>query len=280
MATSGAPRQGDHVFNDLSLAFLRPFEILQSLSSSHLDGRHFLNDYLLHAHSFARLMAEAPPLTQARTLAASAGDEDNALSEIARLRARNPALARINAAYLRTIHEQNSTSFGSAGHRYDVEVLTAIQQALEAAIAPANRPAGAARTASAGIACQQMIAAAYDPAAALVVVTASASQEPASSQANFHRTIVAIADSLDKPATWKEPYENFWQNRHSPSPASQKLESILAVFRCTDGLKSQSSAFTGLIANEIRHKATTPGAAEDYSAMLHLLHMRLQQVRN
>jgi hypothetical protein len=122
-----------------------------------------------------------------------------------------------------------------------------------------------------------MIAAAYDPAAALVVITDSASQEPAPAQPNFHRTIAAIADSLDKPATWKDPYENFRESR--PTETGKKLELILEVLRRMDLLKAQSSTFTGTIANEIRHKATTPNAAEKYGAMLHLLHMRLQQLR-
>jgi hypothetical protein len=89
MATGATPRQGDHVFNDLSLALLRPFDIIQSLTSAHVDGRHFIHDYLLHAYSLAKTMADAPPLSQARTLAAFAGDEQNALREIAALRPRN-----------------------------------------------------------------------------------------------------------------------------------------------------------------------------------------------
>jgi hypothetical protein len=278
MASGATPRQGDHVFNDLSLALLRPFDIIQSLTSPHVDGRHFIHDYLVHAHGLVKTMADAPKLSEARTLAAFAGDEENALREIAALRTRNPALARITPPFLRTIHDHNSNTFGDAGRRYDVEVLTAVQQSLQAAVAPAAPAAAASRTAAAGIACQQMIAAAYDPAAALIVITDSVSQEPTQGQPNFHRTIAAIADTLDKPAMWKDPYENFRESR--PTATGKKIDLILEVLRRMDLLKAQSSAFTGMIANEIRHKATAPKAAEEYGAMLHLLHMRLQQMRS
>ncbi|MBI4909056.1 MAG: hypothetical protein HY820_35875 [Acidobacteria bacterium] len=143
------PKQGDHVFNAIETAILGPVETIRGLRSAIVDGQHFLHDYLLISYSLARRIADSPALVAARKYVASGGAEEDAVREIAALRTRRPKLARITPALLRDMHQRNATQFGAAAERFELEALSTVIQALEAAIAP--RTGGAARTASPGI---------------------------------------------------------------------------------------------------------------------------------
>jgi hypothetical protein len=82
MSSGTTPKQGDHVFNDLEQAFIRPFETIRALQSPHVFGQNFLYDYLLHPYSLLKQAAETHALAEARTIAASQGAEEDALRSI------------------------------------------------------------------------------------------------------------------------------------------------------------------------------------------------------
>ena len=275
MSASAVPKQGDHVFNAIETAVLRPFATLQAMRSPTIPGQHFVHDFLLHSYSFARRVADEPVFAAGRNLIATAGAEEEALREFTHLRPRYPLLARVNAGTLRAIHQRNSTRFGEAAARFEVEVLRAIQQTLEIAVAPtpAGRPAA---TANPGIAFQQMLAAAYDPAAALVVLTNSVTSETPAVQAVFHSLLAAVADTFDQPMRWREPFTVFRADR--PSATAETINTILQVLTRMDLLKAQSVIVGTSIQREISQKARSPQTDEAFGSMLHLIHSRLQQL--
>lgn len=283
MSASATPKQGDHVFNAVETAILRPFDTIRSLRSAHIDGQHFLQDYLLNSYSLVRMQAEAPVLIAAREFVASAGAEEEALRELKSLSMRHPALMRVTPSVLREIHTQNSVKFGNAAERFEIEVLRAVQHSLEAAVAPRGAPpprTGASP--SPGIAYQQMLDAAYDPAAALVVITNSMSRENPPLQGAFQPLIFRIAESLETPGMWKEPYANSDKERLSPAGKTvtgNTITGIRDVFMKLDYLKGPSMAFAAWIRDEIARNARSPGAGAGYGAMLHLLHGQLQRTR-
>jgi hypothetical protein len=238
-------------------------------------GQHFVNDFLLHSYSFARQIADEPIFAAGRNLIATAGAEEDALREFSRLRPRYPFLARVTAATLRAIHERNSTRFGEAAARFEVEVLRAIQQALETAVMPNTVPRLSA-TANPGIAFQQMLAAAYDPAAALVVLTNCVTSETPAFQPTFHPLLVAVADTFDQPMRWREPFSAFRADR--PSATVQTVNTILQVLTRMDLLKAQSVIIGTSIQREIAQKTRSPQTDAAFGSMLHLIHSRLQQL--
>ena len=222
-------------------------------------------------------MADTPILITARKLVATSGAEEEALREIANLRFRYPALTRVGPPLLREVHLRNSDQFGDAAARVDFELLSAVQESLESAAAPvAARPAGAMRS-SPGIACQQMLAAAYDPAAALVVIANSMSRETPLVQPIFHSVILQIAQTLDRPGMWQDPYATLRKDR--PSATGKIVSDIRDMLRRIDLLKMQSTTFATLIKEEIAQKARSPQAESVYGPMLHVLHAQLQRMR-
>jgi hypothetical protein len=282
MSASATPKQGDHVFNAVETAILAPFETIRSLRSAVTEGQHFLYDYLLHSYSIAKNMAEAFTGTGARILSASAGAEQDALREIGKLSAQYPVLGRVNAQGLREIHLQNASEFGLRARRFEVELLKSVQQALEVAVAQ-RAPRAAAPPAVPGIACQQMLAAAYDPGSALIVVVDRISGEATPAQGVLHPLILDIAKTLDRPGMWSTPYENFREPRESAGrdsrPTVDAIRKIREVFARIEGFKAQSSVFAGLVKNEIAQKAHSAGAEEAFGAMLNLLYARLAQMQ-
>ncbi|HZQ53008.1 MAG TPA: hypothetical protein VFB14_12470 [Bryobacteraceae bacterium] len=276
MSSSATPKQGDHVFNAIDIALLRPFESIRSLRSVNVDGEHFLHDYLLHCYSMARKMAEAPAVLTARKFVASANAEENALREFARLRSRYPSLARITPALLREIHLRNSDQFGAAADRYEREVLTLVQRSLEAAVAPGAKPSGAAIPAV-SIACQQMLNATYDPAAALVVIADSLSTESLPTQGALYSTVTGIAGTLDRPAMWRDAFASLREAR--PTATGRLISGIRDVLMQIDLLRAQSMTFPALIKDEIGQKSRSGQAGAVFAGMLHLVHARLQQMR-
>lgn len=278
MSAGAAPKQGDHVFNAIETALLKPFETIQALRSELVEGTYFIHDYLLTSYSVAKNIAGAPTLVQARSLIATAGAEDAALREISALMSRFPGLARlVTPAVLRQIHTENADNFGAAALRFEIELLKTVNHALEAVVAPVAARAPL-QTQNSGIAYQQMLGSAFDPAAALVVIINSVAQEPAPHQSTFHRLVYDIAETLDRPATWKEPYAAFRGDR--PSKTAGLITQIADVLLRIDQFRSQSAAFGLSIQSEITHKGQSDEARTKYGAMLHLLHMRLQQMRN
>ena len=274
MASPAVPRQGDHVFNAIATALMHPFDTIGSFRSVLVDGRHFIHDYLLRCYSFTKDIAESRIVEESRKHSASAGAEEDALRELAKLRGRYPALARINAAQLRDIHGANATEFGAAAQRFEAELLATLLLALENVVAA---PPPGQRAPSPGIAYQQMLSSAYDPAAALIVVTNSASRETLAHQGAFHPTIAAIAETLDRPGTWREPYDAFHEQRKTTTGTI--IGEIRASLAGLDGMKGRSILFGDLIRDEITHKASGAHAQTVYGAMLHMLHQWQQQRR-
>src|SRR5436190_17969837 len=114
MSATRTPKQGDHVVNSVETEIVQPFVTLQGLRSDHVDGRHFLYDYLMGTYTFVLNLADTGALRMARELSASAGAEDDALRALADLGRRYPSLLQINPGILRTIHSQNADHFGAA----------------------------------------------------------------------------------------------------------------------------------------------------------------------
>lgn len=121
-----------------------------------------------------------------------------------------------------------------------------------------------------------MLNAAYDPAAALVVVTASMARENPSIQALFHKTIVGIAETLDRPAMWKDAFTAFREDRVSAT--GNLVGGIRDVLGQMDVLKAQSLPFAALISDEIGRKTRPPHTDSVFGGMLHLIYARLQQM--
>lgn len=57
MSATATPKQGDHVFNAVDTALMRPFETVKSLRSPIIQGQHFVHDYLLQSYSMATQIA-------------------------------------------------------------------------------------------------------------------------------------------------------------------------------------------------------------------------------
>jgi len=278
VSSAASPKQGDHVFNAIDTAVIRPFEKLKKLRSEITEGEHFVHDYLLHVYSLAVRIAQTPIMAVGRSLVASAGGEEDAIRELVRLQTQYPVLARINASALRSVHQRNADRFGAAAARYEFEVFRAIQQALELAVTPPGaRPPGANRSASPGIAFQQMLDNAFDPAAALVVLTKSASQELPAVQRGFVPLIAGLAEALDRPLMWKDPFAGFHEAR--PTATGRMIVTVANMLLQLEQLKAQSILFGNLIEAEIRQKTRPPQTDAIFGSMLHLIHARLQQLQ-
>ncbi|MEZ5399417.1 MAG: hypothetical protein R2729_07085 [Bryobacteraceae bacterium] len=274
MAASATPKQGDHVFNAVDTAILRPYETFASLQSPLANGRLFLQDYLLNSYSFTRDLATRSVLREARRYVATASDEDT-VRELAKLRSWPPVLARVTPELLRGIHRTNADRFGAAAAGYEAEVLLAIQMAIEnASFSP---PAGRTRVPRGpGLAFQHMLSTAYDPAAALTVIVNLMTREPSGIQPNFRSVVVRIVETLDRPGMWREPYAEFREDR--PTPTGEAVSAIGKVLLRMEALKPQSILIKKWIADEIAQKADS-GAETVFGPMLHLLHTRLQQMK-
>jgi hypothetical protein len=276
MSASAAPKQGDHVFNAVDAAVLRPYETMFSLRTALVDGQQFVHDYLLHSYSLARDIARNQVFVAARKYVATAGSEQEALRELSRLASRHPALRNITPSLLRDVHTRNAERFGAAAAEYEIEVLLAVRQALERAVAPAGVRPAARSTRGPGLAFQHLLDTAYDPAAALSVITSSMAAEQPGIQSNYHSVIISVAETLNRPGAWKEPYASFRENRRTNT--GETITNIGNALLRMDGLKAQSLVLTKWISDEIAQKARTPGADAIFGSMIHLLHTRLQQM--
>lgn len=215
----------------------------------------------------------------ARQLVATVGAEQDALKEISRLRNQYPALAQVTGDRLRRIHTSNSTQFGAAAKRYGVEFLKAVRESLEVAVAPDHAGPRHPRTASPGIAYQQLIDAAYDPAAALIVVASNVARENIQAQRAFDAVIVSLAGTFDQPAQWDDPFTTFAENR--PTNTGKIIVLIRNVRLQLKYMKTPGFSLERWIAAEIAKTAQggSPRIAAECGAMLHLLHQQLQRMR-
>jgi len=268
------PKQGDHVFNDVATAILSPFETISSFYLSRGSGRDFIARYLLHTHNLAKELADRQVLRTMRRFSASEGAQDDALRELGKLAGRNPRLASVNPGLLNSIHTRNSNAFGAAVMRYELTLLGELRHALEAAVAGGR----STQPRNSGMAFQQMLDAAYDPAAALVVVTLSMFHETTHLQANFIPTIVALVDSFERPGLWKEPYRNYHGSTDTTTGAM--IQEIGVAQLALDSLKSPGSLFTSNLPDEIAAgpRFMPQQTSVEYGEMLHKLHQYLQRM--
>jgi hypothetical protein len=276
MSASGTFKQGDHVFNAVDGAILRPYETLASLRTDLIGGQEFVHYYLVQSYSVARDLAHKPVFSDARKYVATAGIEQDTIRELTKLRSRHPTLARVTSTLLRHIHTRNSENFGAAAAQYEVEVLLAIRVALENAVAPPDLPPPARITRGPGLAFQHMLDTAYDPATALCVITGSMASEQPAIHSNFHSVIIRLAETLDRPGMWKDPYNGFREQRRTNT--GEAITVIGSVLLRMDGLKAQSLLLTKWIAEEIAQKAQVAGRETIFGSITHLLHSRLQQM--
>ena len=179
----------------------------------------------------------------------------------------------------REVHESNAAHFGAAALRFEIALLTAVREALGIAVTPAGeRGRRSPVYASAGIAYQQLIDAAYDPAAALRVIAATF-RKGGSAQGAFQQWFVAVADTLDQPPLRKTPYLAFRES--PPALTGRRLNEIRDGLFQLDILKAKGMSFSMLVQTELMHSAKTasPHQQDTHSAILHLVHERLQQIR-
>ena len=106
MASPAVPRQGDHVFNAIAAALMHPFDTIGSFRSVLVDGRHFVHDYLLRCYSFTKDIAESRIIGESRKHSASAGAEEEALRELAKLLARQAARMAVITEQMRKTEEE------------------------------------------------------------------------------------------------------------------------------------------------------------------------------
>ena len=130
--------------------------------------------------------------------------------------------------------------------------------------------------ASPGIAFQQMLNAAYDPAAAVVVITNSASREATAVRGTFQPLIAGIADTFEQPMMWKDPFADFHEERETAT--GKMIMTIREMLTRMEILKGQSLSFASWIRGEIAQKTVRPQTDAAFGSMLHLLHARVQQM--
>src|SRR5262249_16112436 len=155
--------------------------------------------------------------------------------ELIRLASRYPVLRGITPSILHDIHTRNAERFGAASKEYEIEVLLAVHKALEKAVAPTGLPPAARATRGPGLAFQHLLDTASDPAAALSVITSSMASEQPGVQSNYQAVIVGIAETLNRPGAWKEPYNGFRENRRTNT--GETITNIGNALLRMDGLK-------------------------------------------
>jgi hypothetical protein len=273
--SSPTRKQGDHVFNNVATAVLSPFQRIASFRLSHGDGRDFVHRYMLHSYHLAKDLADRQFLRTGRRLSASEGAQEDVLREFSKLRSRSPALAKITPDVLHEVHTNNSRAFGEDVRRYEITLLSEIQHALETVLSPQTAGAHPRRS---GFAFQQMLDAAYDPAAALVVITSSMACETVHLQPAFVPVIVEVAESLEQPGMWKLPYRNFREEKKTATGAI--VTEIGNVQLGLDSLKSTGVLFTKMLQDEIAQgpKIMPRQTEAQYGEMLHLVHQELQKM--
>lgn len=245
---------------------LRPFAAMDELKSAHADGRQFVADHLRALRGWIRNLTDSAALVKARKLSAFDGAEEDALRLIRGLTGRFPALARVNEALLRKVHAENARQFGAAALAFEMEFLLAVQEVLEG---------GTRATALVGIAYQQVLGNAYDPAAALVMVAKSASTENAATTPVFHGLIASLADTLERPGMWREPYAGFREARTTAT--AEMVLTIRDGLVALEAVQVPGLSMSSLIRDEIKQ---TERKGQEFSGLVFLLNQRVEALRS
>ena len=279
MAATADPQQGDHLFNDLGTAVLRPFLRIRDLCSPEANGEDFLNTHLLHTFSMAHGIAHAKTLVAARTLVAT-GTVDEADRALTSLRTRFPALKPITARALRAVHDRNAEQFGNAAQRFEMTFTVAIRNAVQAAIAGRALQPRSREDANASMAFQRLVGSAYDPAAALRLLVARLATEAASSQGALQNFIVRAAEAIDRPTFWRNPFLDL--QAKDPAASIRTITSVKDKLLDLYALNSRGMNFSLVVQTEIEQVAAeaTPEVRATYDGMLYLLHRRVQQLQS
>lgn len=279
MGGSHTPKQGDHVFNAVNDVLMLPFESLSGLQvPPPADGSRFVQIYLLHSADRIRRIADNEGLSAARKLSASQGAEEDALRVLAGLSDRRPALRRVNPGLLRKVHLENASQFGSAALRYELEVLGAVRSSIEGLLGGAAAPAGLGT--KAGLAFQELLNHAYDPGSALVMIAKTMQNENPGVQGTFLGLIESIADKLERPAMWRDPFIAFSEANTRQSETARIVEIIAEGLRQLQYLKVPGFSLDSSIREEIKQIARgLPLPPNEASALLYGLQNRIQTLR-
>ena len=285
--TGSGTKQGDHVFNDLQTAIERPIDSIRSATNAGLDGRHFLIDYLPHGTDLARRILRDPIWSAVRQYVATPGQEQDALNRLHRVATNRGFVARVTYQKVVQAHLQNAERFGQAASRFEFEFLSAMVHALTVAI---KRPDSSNNSnlifsdhATPVIAFQSMVNAAFDPAAAMVVLMDRADKENALGQGSVLNLLEAIWGTIDpnRPAMWADAWNQFRDTK--PQPVVRLVNDIRAALNGLSALKvaGQSEILQTLSeAASGRKSGVKPDEwTAHYAYMIAALTTRVEQLR-
>lgn len=275
-------KQGDHVFNDLEGAILAPFETLAQLRSEELQGEDFVNDYLLHAKTLAKNLAEDEFWLATRSIVATSHDEDDVIKELRKLQLQFPSIPVINNEVMNSTHLANAREFGEASEEYERDFLIAMREMLTAVATDA--PSDLTPVLTAHIAFQKIVNTAYDPAAAMVAIAKQAMLEDLLDEPATLDLIAALGQIIVRPNPhqWHAPYEVY--RLHKTSHTQKLAQSIHQTLQRRDLLSMHGQNLLRVVRSEMTEKDVVGISAEDrkkqYGYMLHLVNQRIMQMHN
>lgn len=262
--TTTTPKQGDHVFNDLSTAIVRPFETIKSLP----EGRMFVFEHLVKFDDSMRELSERPDLQESRKYSAMDGDEQDAFQ---RPPAQFQSLSRVE---LQALHDANAAAFGAAAARYELATLEVVYSLVEQAISPGN-----ASLPNCGNAFQQMFQSSYDPASALVLILARTKREAVPKQSPCYNVAFQVMQSLQRPANWSAPYANAVD---TSSATGKLIDGIGSSMRKLESMRMLGMSMTERMRIEMSPylKESAAKRGGELSRTLHALHGKIQKLRS
>lgn len=263
MSDNSTPKQGDHVFNDLSTAIVRPFETIKSLP----EGRMFIFEHLVKFDDSMRELSERADLQESRKFTAMDGDEQDAFQ-------RPPAqFQSLSRTELQTLHNANAAAFGEAASRYELATLEVVYSLVEQAIAP-----GTPQLPNCGNAFQQMFQSAYDPAAALVLILSRTKREAPPKQTPCYNVAFQVMQSLQRPANWGLPYAN---PTDTSTATGRMIDGIGSSMRKLESMRMLGMSMTERMRIEMSPylRETASKRSGELSRTLHALHGRIQKLR-
>ncbi|MDZ7638960.1 MAG: hypothetical protein U5J83_12060 [Bryobacterales bacterium] len=285
------PRQGDHVFNDLATVVTRPFDLVSSLGENVNPSRFTLRDFMPVALSEIGRMWSDPRYVQGRTLTSNPLSEPLVLRILEGAAPRHPAFQRISAKVMKQSHARNSTAFGIAGHKFALEVLATMLNALTLAVErpgsviPTNllRGSGARIPSWPLIATQSLVKTSFDPAAALVHVLHTAHLEGTGVMGSALPFAATIAETVEpwRPEQWVEVF----QNRRIPSTsnAGRSVACMAAMWDFLQELQAYRintilTRMVSEIASPVKGRVTDGEWQRAYAEAIAAIHMRMQQL--
>lgn len=278
------PKQGDHVFNDLETAIVAPVETITSFQGDTVNGQHFLDDYLLHTKCMFQKLAGDELWRSSRSYTASDGDEEDVLKELRKLQPKMPSLPRLEPVLLREIHDDNANRFGERRERYEYDFFNCLQDLLTG-VANGDAAGPAPRSMlGAHIAFQRMVDRAYDPAAALVVVTKRSLMDDSIGQGVTQRLISSLAQAAmaNDPTQWTHPFELFPLSKAGET--KRVADGMHATLEHRRQINVQGQTVLRVMCAELATKENpriTPGERREASGyMLHLVNQRLRQMQS